>query len=150
MGSEAVNADLSGVIVEEAGTGTYAQLIRSGRHLLQADEPAAVGGDDTGPGPYEYLLAALGACTSMTLRMYAKQKNWPLKKVTVRLRHDKIHATDCAECETKEGKIDRLERLIHLEGPLDEAQRQRLLEIANKCPVHRTLLSEIVIPTRLV
>ncbi len=137
------------VIVEDAGWGDFAEIVRSGHHVLAADEPVAVGGGDTGPGPYEYLLAALGTCTAMTLRMYARQKKWPLQKVTVHLAHDKIYATDCATCETKEGKIDRLERRITLEGPLDETQRQRLLEIADRCPVHRTLTSEIVIQTRL-
>jgi putative redox protein len=138
------------VIVEDTGTGAFAEIVRAGRHVLPADEPVAVGGTDTGPGPYEYLLAALGTCTAMTLRMYARQKKWPLQKVTVRLTHDKIYATDCASCETKEGKIDRLERLIQLDGPLDDVQRKRLLEIADKCPVHRTLTSEILIPTRLL
>jgi putative redox protein len=137
------------VIVEDAGSGDFAEIVRSGRHVLPADEPVAVGGTDTGPGPYQYLLAALGACTAMTLRMYARQKKWPLEKVTVRLAHEKIHAQDCAECETKEGKIDRIQRSLELDGPLDEAQRQRLLEIADRCPVHRTLTSEIVIQTRL-
>ena len=137
------------VIVEDSGAGPLAETIRSGVHMLRADEPVANGGNDTGPGPYDYLLAALGSCTAMTLRMYARLKKWPLHKVTVRLKHDKIHATDCAECETKEGKIDRIERLIELQGPLSDEQRQRLLEIANRCPVHRTLSSEIHIPTRL-
>ena len=137
------------VIVEDASWGDFAEIVRTGRHVMAADEPLAVGGGETGPGPYEYLLAALGTCTAMTLRMYARQKNWPLHKVTVRLAHDKIYATDCATCETKEGKIDRLERTITLEGPLDAAQRQRLLEIADRCPVHRTLTSEIVIETEL-
>jgi putative redox protein len=136
------------VIVEEAGPGPFIETIRAGRHVLTADEPLAVGGADTGPGPYEYLLAALGSCTAMTLRMYARQKTWPLDKVTVRLSHSKIYAVDCAECETKEGKIDRIERVIELAGDLDMAQRQRLLEIADKCPVHRTLVSEISIVTR--
>ncbi|WIM09370.1 OsmC family protein [Enhydrobacter sp.] len=137
------------VIVEDSDAGPLAETIRSGVHVLRADEPVAAGGNDTGPGPYDYLLAALGSCTAMTLRMYARLKKWPLLKVTVRLKHDKIHATDCAECETREGKIDRIERLIALEGPLSDEQRQRLLEIANRCPVHRTLSSEIFIPTRL-
>ncbi len=137
------------VIVEDAGWSGFAEIVRAGRHVMAADEPVSVGGADTGPGPYEYLLAALGTCTAMTLRMYARQKNWPLTKVTVRLAHDKIYAADCATCETKEGKIDRLEREITLEGPLDEAQRQRLREIADRCPVHRTLTSEILIQTRL-
>ena len=137
------------VIVEDSGSGDFAEIVRSGRHVLPADEPVAVGGTDTGPGPYQYLLAALGTCTAMTLRMYARQKKWPLEKVTVRLTHAKIHAVDCAECETKEGKIDRIQRSLELEGPLDAAQRQRLLEIADRCPVHRTLTSQIVIETHL-
>ena len=137
------------VIVEDAGSGDFAEIVRSGRHVLPADEPVAVGGTDTGPGPYQYLLAALGACTAMTLRMYARQKKWPLEKVTVRLAHQKIHAADCATCETKEGKVDHIQRTVALEGPLDTAQRQRLLEIADRCPVHRTLTSEIVIDSEL-
>jgi putative redox protein len=138
-----------GVRVAEAGAGRFAQLIFAGRHRWRADEPVAAGGDDSGPGPYELLLAALGACTSMTVRMYAEQKQWPLERVSVELRHDKVHAADCAECETREGKIDKIERVLTLEGNLDEAQRARLLEIANKCPVHRTLHSEVWIPTSL-
>ena len=137
------------VIVEDGDAGPLAETIRSGVHVLRADEPVANGGNDTGPSPYDYLLAALGSCTAMTLRLYARMKKLPLQKVTVRLKHEKIHATDCAECETKEGKIDRIERLIELEGPLSDEQRRRLLEIANRCPVHRTLSSEISIPTRL-
>jgi uncharacterized OsmC-like protein/alpha/beta superfamily hydrolase len=137
------------VTVMETREGKFTQEVRVGRHRLRADEPVDAGGTDTGPSPYDYLLAGLGACTSMTIRLYADLKKLPLEKVTVRLRHDKIHAQDCAECETKEGKIDRIEREIGLAGSLDEAQRAKLLEIANKCPVHRTLLSEIWIPTRL-
>jgi putative redox protein len=141
------------VVVAEAGAdparGRLAQEIRVGRHRLPADEPVAAGGTDTGPNPYDLLLAALGACTSMTLRLYADHKGWPLEKVSVQLRHDKIHAADCAECETREGKIDRIVRVIELEGPLDAAQRGRLLEIAEKCPVHRTLHSGISILSRL-
>jgi putative redox protein len=126
-----------------------AQVIEIGHHRLRADEPVDLGGADSGPAPYELLLAALGACTSMTLTLYAGRKGWPLAGVTVRLRHSKIHAADCAECETREGKIDRIERDIVLDGPLTDGQRTRLLEIANKCPVHRTLVSEIEIQTRL-
>ena len=136
------------VIVLEIGN-KLTQTIRAGRHRLQADEPATLGGNDAGPSPYDLLLAALGACTSMTLRLYANQKQWPLERIEVRLRHDRIHAADCAECETREGKIDRIEREIRITGALDATQRQRLLEIANRCPVHRTLHSEVVIPTRL-
>jgi len=138
-----------GVRVIEAGHGKLAQDILAGRHRLRADEPESAGGMDSGPSPYELLAAGLGACTAMTIRMYAEHKKLPLERVTVDLAHDKIHAADCAECETREGRIDRIERVITLEGDLDEAQRARLLEIANKCPVHRTLHSEVVIPTRL-
>ena len=146
---EAAAPALPGVRVAEAGEGRFAQLVTLGRHRLRADEPASVGGDDSGPGPYDLLLAALGACTSMTVRMYAAQKKWPLERVTVDLKHDKVHAADCAECETREGKIDKIERVLTLEGDLDETQRARLLEIANRCPVHRTLHSEVWIPTTL-
>jgi putative redox protein len=137
------------VIVRGAATG-FAQEIEAGRHRLVADEPVAADGTDTGPTPYDLLLAALGACTSMTVSMYARRKQWPLETVTVRLRHARIHAEDCAECETKEGMLDRIEREITLIGPLDAEQRGRLLEIANRCPVHRTLVSEIDIRSRLV
>lgn len=142
-------ADHAGVTVSEVGV-KLTQAIHAGRHRLQADEPLAFGGLDAGPSPYDLLLAGLGACTSMTLRLYANQKQWPLEGIEVRLKHDKIHAADCAECETREGRIDRIEREIRVTGPLDETQRQRLLEIANRCPVHRTLHSEVVIPTHLV
>ena len=146
---ETAPESVPGVRVLETGQGKFAQHVFAGRHRLRADEPVQAGGDDTGPGPYEFLLAGLGACTSMTVRMYAELKKIPLERVTVDLRHDKVHAADCAECETKEGRLDRIERVITLEGPLDDAQRAKLLEIANKCPVHRTLHSEVWIPTRL-
>jgi uncharacterized OsmC-like protein/alpha/beta superfamily hydrolase len=133
----------------EAGEGRFAQTVRIGRHRLRADEPTDVGGDDTGPGPYDYLLAGLGACTSMTLRLYAERKQLPLERVVVRLRHQKIHASDCADCETREGKLDQIQRTLELAGALDDASRQRLLEIADKCPVHRTLTSEVKIRTTL-
>ena len=126
-----------------------AQEVRIGRHRLAADEPVDAGGSDLGPNPYDFLLAGLGACTSMTLRLYADHKKWPLEQVRVRLSHEKIHAADCADCETKEGRIDRIERQIEILGPLDATQRQRLLEIAEKCPVHRTLHSEIKIVSKL-
>ncbi|HJQ63954.1 MAG TPA: alpha/beta fold hydrolase, partial [Burkholderiales bacterium] len=140
---------IPGVRVMEAGHGKFAQDILVGHHRLRADEPESAGGMDSGPSPYELLGAALGACTAMTIRMYAEHKKLPLERVTVDLAHDKIHAADCAECETREGRIDRIERVIMLEGDLDEGQRAKLLEIANKCPVHRTLHSEVFIPTRL-
>ena len=141
--------DVGSVIVRGSAAG-FAQVIHAGRHRLAADEPASVGGTDTGPSPYDLLLAALGACTSMTVAMYARRKAWPLEEITVHLRHSKIHAADCAECETKEGMLDRIERDIHFAGSLTEEQRSKLLEIANKCPVHRTLTSEIDIRTRVV
>jgi uncharacterized OsmC-like protein/alpha/beta superfamily hydrolase len=138
------------VTVAETREGKFTQDIQVGKHRLRADEPVTAGGTDTGLSPYDFLLAGLGACTSMTIRLYADLKQLPLDKVTVRLKHDKIHAQDCAECETKEGKLDRIDREIELAGSLDDAQRAKLLDIANKCPVHRTLHSEIWIPTRLV
>jgi putative redox protein len=137
------------VVVSGAGAGPLPQLVNLHGHRIRADEPVTSGGTDTGPDPYDLLLAALGSCTAMTVRLYAARKQWPLENVRVTLRHQKIHAQDCAECETREGKVDRIERVIRLEGPLDDAQKARLMEIANKCPVHRTLMSEIAIPTRL-
>ncbi len=136
------------VVVREAADARFAQSISAGRHALRADEPASVGGEDSGPTPYGLLLASLGACTSMTLRMYAERKQIPLDRVTVRLRHEKIHASDCGDCETREGRIDSIEREILLEGELDAATRARLLEIADRCPVHRTLHGEVRITTR--
>lgn len=130
------------VLVRGSGAGLSQEII-AGRHHLTADEPVAGGGMDTGPNPYDLLLAALGACTSMTVEMYARRKNLPLERIVVRLRYSKIHAEDCAECETKEGILDRIEREIELTGPLTSEQRSKLLEIAEKCPVHRTLKSEI-------
>ena len=135
------------VIVRETRRGMFQQDIITGAHRLIADEPVNVGGLDSGPGPYELLLAALGACTSMTIRLYADNKKLPLTRVQVRLRHSRIYARDCAECETKEGMLDHIERVISLEGELDDKQRARLMEIADKCPVHRTLKSEIDIRT---
>lgn len=136
------------VRVVERGTGAFTVDIRAGRHAWVGDEPASVGGDDLGPGPYDMLTAALGACTAMTLRMVARQKQWPLEKVTVDLAHSKVHAADCAECETREGKVDRIERVITLTGALDDAQRERLMAVADKCPVHRTLHAEVLVVTR--
>ncbi len=127
--------------------GNFAVNIEAGRHALVSDEPVEVGGEDLGLGPYDLLLGALGACTAMTLRLYARHKQWPLEHVRVTLTHTKIHAADCAECETKKGKIDRIERTIELAGPLDALQRARLLQIAEKCPVHRTLTSEVEVKT---
>lgn len=141
--------DIAGVLVSETGEGKFQQEVRTGGHCLIADEPVAAGGDDTGPSPYDLLSAALGTCTAMTLRMYADFKKLPLDHVAVRVSHDRIHAEDCADCETREGRIDRFSRAIALTGDLTDAQRTRLLEIADRCPVHRTLHSEVVIETAL-
>ena len=137
------------VLVRETLEGKFTAQVVVGRHVIRADEPTAAGGLDSGLSPYDLLCAALGACTAMTIRLYADLKGIPVERISVELKHEKIHAADCAECETREGKIDRIDRLIGLEGNLDGLQRQKLLEIANKCPVHRTLHSEVVIPTRL-
>jgi uncharacterized OsmC-like protein len=136
-------------VVARTGEGLRTEMEACG-HALVADEPKGLGGTDAGPTPYDYLLAALGGCTAMTLRMYADRKGWPLESVTVWLSQDRIHATDCEECETEEGRIDRIEREIELEGPLEEEQRRRLLEVADMCPVHRTLNSEVVVENSLV
>ena len=136
------------VTVTETGAGTYTQQVIAGRHLLAADEPPPIG-DDAGPTPYDLLLAGLGACTSMTVRMYADRKGWPLARVRVTLRHSRIHAKDCADCETRTGWIDHIDRDIELSGELDDSQRQRLLDIGETCPVHHTLTSEVRIATSL-
>jgi uncharacterized OsmC-like protein/alpha/beta superfamily hydrolase len=135
------------VVVRETRRGQFQQEIISGAHRLLADEPVKAGGLDSGPGPYDLLLAALGACTSMTLRLYADRKQLPLARTVVRLQHNKVHAADCADCETREGMIDHIERAITIEGDLTAEQRGRLMEIADKCPVHRTLKSEVDIHT---
>jgi uncharacterized OsmC-like protein len=134
---------MSEVIV--SSDGFLKQQITAGAHTLIADEPREAGGSDAGPDPYSFLLAALGACTSMTLQLYAKHKGIPLEKVQVSLRNARIHAKDCETCDSKEGKIENIERYISLTGPLTDEQKQRLLEIARRCPVHKTLTSEIVI-----
>jgi putative redox protein len=138
------------VAVAETRGGTFQQAISvGGRHQLAADEPVSVGGLDSGPSPYDLVLAGLGACTSMTLRLYAERKGLPLERVVVTLEHDRIHAEDCETCETERGQLDRIRRTIQLDGELDEAARTRLLEIADRCPVHRTLTSEVVVETAL-
>lgn len=145
-----LSAPAGAVTVAEAGEGPFAQVISvGGTHTLRADEPVSFGGGDSGPSPYDLLLAGLGACTTMTMRMYAGRKKLPLERASVTLRHAKIHAEDCESCETKVGKIDRIEREITLEGDLDEAARAKLLEIADKCPVHRTLHGEVLVETTL-
>lgn len=144
------NQTENGEVVVTGGAAGYSQQITAGSHHLASDEPVAVGGADTGPSPYDFLLAGLGSCTSITLRMYADRKGWPLEGVRVRLRHSKIHTQDCADCETKKGKIDLIEKEIKLAGQLTEEQRTRLMEIADRCPVHRSLMSENVIRSQLI
>jgi putative redox protein len=136
------------VRVTETASGSYTQQITVGRHLLLSDEPRPIG-DDAGPTPYDLLLAALGACTSMTVRMYADRKGWPLERVRVTLRHSRIHAKDCADCETTKEWIDHIDRDVELAGDLDDTQRQRLLDIAERCPVHQTMTSQVRIATSL-
>lgn len=138
-----------GSVVVEGSAKAFLQDVTLRTHRLAVDEPASMGGTDRGATPYDLLLAALGSCTSMTIGLYARRKAWPLESVRVTLRHAKIHAADCSDCETKAGMLDRVECDIELVGSLDEPQRTRLLEIAKKCPVHRTLMAEISIQTRL-
>ena len=136
------------VTVTETGSGSYTQQITAGHHRLVADEPRPIG-DDAGPTPYDLLLAGLGTCTSITVRMYADRKGWPLERVRVTLRHSRIHAEDCADCETTKGWINQIDCDVELAGELDDTQRQRLLQIAGRCPVHQTLTSEVHIATSL-
>jgi uncharacterized OsmC-like protein/alpha/beta superfamily hydrolase len=144
----AANVDPGVVLVSERGTGRFTQTVSAGQHQFLMDEPLSVGGDDLGPTPYDMLNAALGACTAMTVRMYAQRKQWALASVRVALVHDKVHATDCEDCETRDGKVDQIVRVVELQGDLDASQRARLIEIADQCPVHRTLHSEVQIVTR--
>jgi len=137
------------VLVASTGVAPFEQRLLDGRHVLTADEPAKVGGGDAGPGPYELLLMALGACTSMTVKMYAARKAWPLEGAEVRLRLYRVYNRDCADCESKNARIDRVDRSLRLIGPLNSEQRRRLLEIADKCPVHRTLTAGVEIRTAL-
>ncbi len=135
-------------VVVHGGADSFKQEITARKHRLIADEPVSAGGGDAGPDPYDYLLASLGVCTSMTVGLYARRKKLPLEKITVSLWHSRIYAMDCEECETKEGMLDRIDVEIELTGSLSEAQRAKLMEIAAKCPVHRTLTSEINIRLR--
>lgn len=138
------------VSVSETGGGKFQQDVVSGHHRMLSDEPESYGGDDTGPSPYDFLSIALGTCTSMTMRLYANHKKLPLDRVTVHVRHGKVHAEDCADCgEGREGRIDRFERELEIEGALDDAQRKRLVEIADRCPVHKTLEQSSVVVTKL-
>ncbi len=139
-----MSEEQNGIVVYGDGEGFH-QEVFVGSHRLAADEPEEVGGTGRGPDPYDLLLASLGACTSITLTMYAQREGLPLQGVTTRLQHSSIHAEDCAECETEEGQIDRIELNIELDGPLSDEQRSQLLEIAERCPVHQSLTSETVI-----
>jgi putative redox protein len=136
---------VDGAVMVRGFASGFAQVVEVRSHRFAADEPTSVGGTDRGPTPYDLLLAALGSCASMTVALYARRKGWPLTEVAIRLRHSRVHAADCAECETKEGRLDRIEWSFQLHGDLNGEQRARLLEIAQRCPVHRTLLSEISI-----
>ena len=135
-------------VVVHGDASSFGQEIVSGKHRLRSDEPVTAGGSDAGPNPYDYLLAALGVCTSMTVGLYARRKQLPLENITVSLWHSRIHAKDCEECETKEGMLDRIDVEVDLTGPLTAEQHAKLMEIAGKCPVHRTLASEINIRLR--
>ena len=145
--AEQANPEPAHVVVR-GNARDFSQEVVSGRHHLRVDEPVSFGGNDAAPGPYDYLLIALGSCTSMTVGLYARRNKWPLQDIVVSLRHSRIHAKDCEECETKEGMLDRIEMSIEMTGSLTPEQRAKLIEIAGKCPVHRTLTSEINIRTR--
>ena len=147
--AEQVKGFADGVRVSESGVGKFGQKILAGIHQLAADEPISVGGLDLGPSPYDYLSVALGACTSMTLRVYAAHKGIDLGRITVVVSHGKVHAEDCAECENREGLIDRFERRIAIDGGVPSGLEDKILEIADKCPVHRTLKAQSAISTRL-
>ena len=140
---------MSRSVVVESGRLRYAQNISVGSHLLQGDEPVSAGGNDVGPNPYELLLAALGTCTSMTVRMYADRKQWPLEDVHIELSYARVHADDCTACDKELKLVDGIEMELSLVGELSQSQRQRLMEIANNCPVHRMLQSPIPIRARL-
>src|SRR5216117_1998277 len=135
-------------VVVRGGAGNFQQEIVAGKHSLVADEPESAGGSDAGPDPYDYLLTALGVCTSMTVGLYARRKQFPLENIAVSLWHSRIYARDCEECETKEGMLDRIDVEVELTGSLSAEQHAKLIEIAGKCPVHRTLTSEINIRLR--
>jgi uncharacterized OsmC-like protein/alpha/beta superfamily hydrolase len=150
LGEQAAALPEGVVEVSETRSGRFLQGVRAGRHRLVADEPVTVGGDDAGPGPYDYLLAGLGACTTMTMRLYAERKGINAERFSVRLSHRKIHAEDCADCDAKAGDIGEISRDITIEGDVPEAVQARLMEIADKCPVHQTLTHEVKIRTRLV
>src|ERR1700761_6342133 len=145
----ATQVETNTVVVASTGVGAFQQVMLDGRHMLHADEPTTAGGNDTGPGPYELLLMALGSCTSMTINLYAAQHRWPLEQVIIRLSQERVHVQDCRDCERPDAMIHRITKRIELIGPLDDAQRAKLMEIADRCPVHRTLTSKIEIQSSL-
>ena len=144
-----MNSEQPGLVIVRGAADGFVQEIIAGPHRLRSDEPISVGGTETGATPYDLLLAAVGSCTSMTMGMYARRRKWPLERVTVRLRHSRVHAEDCASCETQDSRLTVIDREIAVEGSLDDDQRARLVAIANRCPVHLTLSSRIDIRTTL-
>ena len=144
----APTSDNTPQIVVRGDARTFQQEITAGKHHFGADEPVSAGGGDAGPDPYDYLLASLGVCTSMTVGYYARRNGWPLERITVSLSHARIHAMDCEECETKQGMVDRIDVELELTGSLTAEQHAKLMQVAAKCPVHRTLTSEINIRLR--
>jgi len=138
-----------GIVAEESGVGRFQQRLHAGKHTFYADEPAQLGGDDTGPTPYDFLSAALAACKSMTVRLYADRKKWPLQRISVRVRHERVHADDCATCDAEDHAAERFRAELFLAGDLSAEQRARLLEIADRCPVHRTLSNAASVETSL-
>ena len=139
-------SDTEGVVVVRGGAQGFVQEISAGRHRLVADEPVAAGGTDRGPGPYDLLMSALGSCMSMTIALYARTKKWPLETVTIRLTHSRVYAKDCLDCVVRDDTLlDRIDTAVQLSGPLTAEQEQKLMEVAHKCPVHRTLKSQIEI-----
>jgi uncharacterized OsmC-like protein len=147
--AQALQTEPHSVVVAETGDGLFTQELLDGRHRLLADEPASAGGNDLGPGPYELLLMALGACTSMTIRLHAKRKQWPLERVQVRLKHSRVYIEDCKDCDTKPPMLDHIDREIGFTGSLSAEQIAKLMEIADKCPVHRSLTGRIKISSKL-
>ena len=135
-------------VVVRSGAKDFQQEVIAGKHHLVADEPISAGGGDSGPDPYDYLLTSLGVCTSMTIGFYARRNRLPLENITVSLSHSRIYATDCEECETKQGMLDRIDVEVELTGTLTPEQHAKLMEVAAKCPVHRTLTSEVNIRLR--
>jgi uncharacterized OsmC-like protein len=144
----AQKSDKTPDVIVRGSARSFRQEIVVGNHSLVADEPVSAGGSDAGPDPYDYLLTALGVCTSMTVGLFARRKQIPLENITVSLSHSRIYAKDCEECETEEGMLDRIDLELELTGPLSEEQHAKLTEVAGKCPVHRTLTSEINIRLR--